>query len=174
MYNRFHHYLPQFEIRTVGYLTKASYNSPTYTYEWLPLLEISLYGHSNNCITIRCLRLHIQQRYWSVKYLWPGISRSTTAAWQVICIFVGSACLRLVANLQDEWLAVELTNNKCSATVLHSTGLRYSPKQYGKRWFLMVLPKGTEKNPAWTEIRIGSSPKRAGIHVNKFLQQWRP
>jgi hypothetical protein len=33
MCNRFHRYLLQFEIRTVGYLTKASYNSSTYTYE---------------------------------------------------------------------------------------------------------------------------------------------
>jgi hypothetical protein len=61
--------------------------------------------------------------------------------------------------------------NKCRATVLLSTGLIYSPKEYGKRRFLMVLPKGTKKKPDGTEIRIGSSPKRAGIHVNKFLQQ---
>jgi hypothetical protein len=54
MYNRLHHYLLQFEIRTVGYFTRISYNSSTSTYKWLPLLQISLYNRSNNCIVIRC------------------------------------------------------------------------------------------------------------------------
>ena len=124
-------------------------------------------------VIIRCRWPHIQQRYWSQKYLWPAISRSTNAAWQVICIFVGWACLLLVANLLDGWVTVELMKNKCSATVLLSTGLSYSPKDYGKRRFLMVLPKGTKK-PAGSEIWIGCSPKRAGVHVNKFLQKLGP